>query len=248
MTYVPRYVQVYRMFESGVPVHEIARRIYGVIDERKLGSIRKLISYARKKLGRERTFSQSLYGETFPAHSPVFDPRTSSYVDPESGLVLDEKLPYYEFKEEFLSHASPAPSSLTSLGTIFYSKRLGRIQADPPGALGDERLIKVNNGLEELSRILGLLGVPGDSVVREAAARLLRANIDLFSIVEAAVSAALVSIAAFRPGDIGRVFDIAESYGVSRNHLVSLVMRMKIPSRLIHKAFYGLLEFLAKNS
>ena len=249
MSRVFLYYQVYSMYEQNIPFEEIARRIYGEVSKRTVKRVRELIRYASRKIRGKNNFLPCLYRETFPAHSHlVFDPKTSSYVDPETGVVLEEELPFSEVGEEFLSHASPTPASLTSLGTIFFSKRLGRIQSDPPGALGDDKIIRINDGLEELSRVLGLLGVPSDSVVRESASRLLRMNIDYFDdIVEVVVSSVMVSVAAFRPGDIGRVFDIATSYGISSRHLISLVMRMRVPTKLYEKAFYGLLEFLVNS-
>ena len=254
MTYAPLYIQVYEMYENGIPLHEIARRVYGIIDERKLGSVRKLISYARKRLGREQTFSQSSHVETFRGMSGlVFDPRTGSYIDPETGLVVEDGLPYYEFKEEFLKTGAPVPSSLTSMGTLFYSKRLGKIQVDPPGGLGDEVLVDLNEALSELSNVLGFLDVAENSVVREEAARLVHRNRDMLNDkrvrIAVVVSSVLISVSIHRPSLLDRLLSlISELYGDVKPIIVSTIYKMKIPEKLRDKVFRGLLEFLVNRS
>ncbi len=251
--YIPKYVQVYRMWEQGIPKHEIARRLYGIIDYKTLGIIRKLISYARKRLKREQTFSLSSNVET--RHTPIryhlYDPRTGYKIFVE-GMVLEERLPETEFNEAYIPHSNPVPYSMTGLGVIFNYKSIGKIQANPPGGLGDKSTLLLNEALELMDNILGLIGVGEESIIREEAGKIIHDNkdkleqlVDKHMLEILVVSAVLIGVLTHKPGLIGKLSRVVnELYGDVKDMITGMVYQLKIPPPVMEKAFKGLLEYI----
>lgn len=251
--YIPLYMQAYQLYEHGIPISEIARRLYGFYNRKTYVRVKALIHKAKKRLNVNQTWLTHLYKGNLGANGySLYDPRTGYRIFV-PGLVLEERLPESEFHEPYIPHASPVTSSMTSMGTIFNVKSLGKTQSNPPGGLGEERIVYLNEALEELNELLGLLGVPEDSIVREEAARLIHVNKGLLedNLLRRAVvvSTSLISVAVHRPGLLERSLKlINELYDDIKPYIISTIYKMKIPDNLISKVFRGLLEFLVNRS
>lgn len=183
------------LYRAGLPAWEIAARVYGVDSRRTRQRVYSIIYLYGKRL-------KMLSG------SRVEDGARGEVTDPESGLVLGER----GFGESFVEHARPVTASSPFLGAY---QNLRQLKA----SLKKED-VRAVNAMGFVDRLMGPLGIPHESIIREEAMLLAKRFSGRGRPKEVAAAAALASVIRHRPADVGFMMEVLEAAGVRSLNLL----------------------------
>jgi len=184
------------LYRSGLSPREIALKVYGSDSRRFRQRVHNIVYLYGKRLG--------LLRDTRPLEDGV----RGETVDSSSGLVLREG----ELGESFVEHARPVTASSPFLGAY---QNLRQLKA----SLKKEG-VRAVNAMGFVDRLLGPLGIPHESIIREEAMLLAKRFSGRGRPKEVAAAAALASVIRHRPADVGFMLEVLEAAGVKSLNLL----------------------------
>jgi len=185
------------LYRSGLTAREIALRIYGDDSRKARQRVHSIINLYGKRLGLLRGSRVHREGEV---------------VESESGVYLG-----VEVRSGFVEHSRPVTNSAPFLGSYCNVRQL-------KASLKREE-VRVVNVLSLIDRIMGPLGYPHDSMVREEAMYLARKFTSKGKVKEVAAAAAFVAVLLRRPGDLRLLIEALDANGID-SLPISLIVDM----------------------